>query len=72
MRTTVAIGLILVVVGALAMILQLAGVFGESASLQIGELELEASREPQLQWLPWAAGASVLVGVVLMISGRRG
>ena len=72
MRTTVAIGLVLVIAGALAMILQLAGVFGESASLAIGELEIEASREPDLAWLPWVAGVAVLVGVVLMVTGRRG
>ena len=72
MRTTVAIGLMLVIAGALAMVLQLAGVFGESASLSIGNLEVEASREPELAWLPWTAGIAVIVGVVLMVSGRRG
>jgi hypothetical protein len=72
MRTTVVIGLILVIAGALAMVLQLAGVFGESASLAIGNLEVEASREPDLTWLPWAAGVAVLAGVVMIVSGRRG
>lgn len=72
MRTTVAIGLILVVAGALALVLQVAGVFGESASLRLGDFEVEASREPELQWLPWVSGVSIVVGLVLMVSGRRG
>lgn len=71
MRTTVAIGLVLVVAGALAMVLQLTGAFGETVGVNLGAVELEAHREQELPWLPWAAGASVLVGLVLMVSGRR-
>ncbi len=72
MRTTVAIGLVLVVAGAVAMVLQLTGVFTETVGLDLGLVELEASREQRLPWLPWAALAAVLLGVFLMVSGRRG
>jgi hypothetical protein len=72
MRTTVAIGLVLVIAGALAMVLQLTGAFTETVGIDLGPVELEASREQRLPWLPWAAGAAVLVGVFLMVSGRRG
>ncbi len=71
MRTTVAIGLVLIVAGALAMVLQLAGVFVETASIELGQLELEASRQQSLPWLPWAAGGAVLVGLVLVVTGRQ-
>ncbi len=72
MRTAMAIGLVLVVAGALAMVMQLTGVFSETVGLDLGVVELEASRERSLPWLPWAAGAAILVGIVLMVSGRKG
>lgn len=71
MRTTTAIGFALVIAGAAALVLYLTGAFDESASLAIGELELEASREPNLPWLPWAAGGGIVVGALLMATGRR-
>jgi hypothetical protein len=72
MRPVVAIGLVLVLAGALTMLLQLTGAFTETVGVDLGPVELEASRERSLPWLPWAAGAAVLVGLVLMLSGRRG
>lgn len=71
MRTTVAIGFILVIAGAAALILHMTGAFDESARLAIGELEVEASRERPLPWLPWASGGAIVVGAVLMATGRR-
>ncbi|CAN5672063.1 hypothetical protein BH23DEI1_BH23DEI1_10630 [soil metagenome] len=71
MRPIVTLGLVLVIAGALAMILQLAGVFNESAGIDLGVAAIEIERERNLPWLPWVAGTAILVGAVLMISGRR-
>jgi hypothetical protein len=72
MRTTVAIGFILVIAGAVALILYMTGVFDQSASVAIGELELEASRERTMPWLPWTAAGAIVVGAVVLVTGRRG
>jgi hypothetical protein len=72
MRTTVAIGFVLVIAGAAALILYMTGAFDESASLAIGQLELEASRERSMPWLPWASGGAIIAGALLMVTGRRG
>ena len=72
MRTTVAIGFVLVIAGAAALILYMTGVFDETASLAIGELAVEASRERSMPWLPWSAGGAIVLGAVLMVTGRRG
>jgi len=72
MRTTVALGFVLVIAGAAALILHMTGAFDETASLALGELELEASRERPLPWLPWTAGGAIVVGALLMLGGRRG
>jgi hypothetical protein len=72
MKPIVSLGLVLVIAGAVAMVLQLAGVFSETASLDLGVVELEASRERNLPWLPWVAGGAVIVGAIMMVTGRRG
>ena len=72
MRTTVAIGFVLVIAGAAALILYMTGVFDESASVAIGQLELEASRERSMPWLPWTAGGAIIAGALLLVTGRRG
>jgi hypothetical protein len=50
--------------------LQLAGVFSETASLDLGVLEVEASRERNLPWLPWVAGGAIIAGAIMMVTGR--
>jgi hypothetical protein len=68
MRPTVTLGLVLVILGALVLILQLAGVFTETL-VEVGPLEVE--RERPLPWLPWVAGLTILIGAFLMVAGRR-
>ena len=70
MKPIVTLGLVLVIAGALAMVLQMAGVFSETASVDLGVLEVEASRERNLPWLPWVAGSAILVGAIMMVTGR--
>jgi hypothetical protein len=71
MRPPVILGLVLVLFGALALILQAAGVFTESAGVDFGIAQIEVERERSLPWLPWAAGSAILAGAVLMLFGRR-
>jgi hypothetical protein len=71
MRPTVTLGLVLVILGAVVLILQLAGVFTESAGVDFGVAQIEVERERQLPWLPWVAGGAILVGAILMLTGRR-
>jgi hypothetical protein len=68
MRPMPTLGLVLVILGALALILQVAGVFSETL-IAIGPLEVEQERS--LPWLPWVAGGAILIGIVMMVSGRR-
>jgi len=70
MKPIVSLGLVLVIAGALAMVLQMAGVFSETASLDLGVVELEASRERNLPWLPWVAGGAIIAGAIMMVTGR--
>lgn len=68
MRPIVTLGLVLVIVGALALVLQVAGVFTEEV-VAIGDVSVE--REASLPWLPWAAGMAILAGAIMMVAGRR-
>jgi hypothetical protein len=70
MKPIVSLGLVLVIAGAVAMVLQLAGVFSETASVDLGVLEIEASRERDLPWLPWLAGSAIVAGAIMMVTGR--
>ena len=71
MKTSMLVGLVLVLAGITLFVLQAAGVFVDRAGIEIGDLEVgvEAARNPA--WLPWVAGGSALVGAVLMLSSRR-
>lgn len=71
MRPMATLGLILIIAGAAALILQLTGVFNERAGVDLGILEVEVQRERSLPWLPWVAGGGILVGIFLLVSGRR-
>jgi len=68
MRQLPTLGLVLIVLGALALILQLAGVFTQTI-IDVGPLQVEQER--QLPWLPWVAGGAIVMGIVLMAGGRR-
>jgi hypothetical protein len=71
MRPQATLGLVLVIAGALVLILQLAGVFTESAGIDFGVAQIEVERERSLPWLPWVAGSAILVGAFLMLAGRQ-
>lgn len=71
MRPMATLGLILVIAGAAALILQLTGVFNERAGVDLGVVELEVQRERSLPWLPWAAGGGILLGLFMLLTGRR-
>ena len=71
MRPQAILGLVLVLAGVTLVVLQLAGVFVDRASVDIGGLELGAEASRSLPWLPWAAGGSVLVGALLMVTARK-
>ena len=71
MRPYVTLGLVLIIAGAVALILQVAGVFNETAGIDLGIAEVEVERERRLPWLPWVAGSAILIGLFLMITGRR-
>jgi hypothetical protein len=71
MRPQAVLGLVLVLGGALVLILQLAGVFTESAGIDLGVAQIEVERERPLPWLPWVAGSAILIGAFLMLTGRR-
>lgn len=71
MRPVVMLGLVLVIAGAAALIMQLTGAFNETAAVDFGVAQIEVQRERPLPWLPWVAGAAILAGAFMMLSGRR-
>jgi hypothetical protein len=71
MRPQATLGLVLVLAGITLVVLQLSGVFVDRAAVDVGGLELGVESTRSLPWLPWAAGASVLVGALLMVTARR-
>lgn len=71
MRPLPLVGLILVIAGAAALVLQLAGVFSDSAGLDLGPVEVEVSKERSLPWLPWTAGGAIVIGLALLASKRQ-
>lgn len=71
MKTTMVVGLVLVLAGITLFVLQASGVFVERAGIDIAGVELGVAAERDLPWLPWVAGGSALVGAVLMLSSRR-
>jgi len=71
MRSLTTLGLVLVLAGIALYVLDLAGVFVDRASVDLGVVELGVESQRSLPWLPWVAGGGVLAGVVLMVMGRK-
>ncbi len=71
MRSMTTLGLVLVLAGITLFVLDLAGVFVDRASVDLGVVEVGVESARSLPWLPWLAGGGVLVGAVLMVMGRR-
>jgi len=71
MRPLMTLGLVLVLAGITLYVLQLAGVFVDRASVDVGGLELGVQASRSLPWLPWVAGGGVLVGAVMMLMSRK-
>jgi hypothetical protein len=71
MRPQAILGLVLVLAGVTLVVLQLSGVFVDRAAVDIGGLELGVESSRSLPWLPWAAGAGVVAGALLMVTARK-
>lgn len=71
MKTQMIAGLVLVLVGVTLFVLQASGVFVERAGIDVGGVGLAVEAERDLPWLPWVAGGSAVVGVLLMLTSRR-
>ena len=71
MKTTMMVGLVLVLVGIALFVLQAAGVFVDRAGIEIGDVELGVETVSNPAWLPWVAGGSAALGAVLMLTSRR-
>ncbi len=71
MKTTMVVGLVLVLAGITLFALQAAGVFTDSAGIEIGDLEVGVRAATNPAWLPWVAGGSAALGAVLMLTSRR-
>ncbi len=71
MRGLVLIGVILVVLGALALAYQGVTYTTQEKVVDLGPLKVEATREKTIPLPPVLGGVAVAVGVVLLIVGRR-
>ena len=71
MKTSMIVGLVLVLVGIALFVMQASGVFVDRAGIQIGDVELGVETATNPQWLPWVAGGSAGLGAVLMLMSRR-
>lgn len=71
MKPQAVLGLVLVLAGITLIVLDLSGVFVDRAGLQIGDLEVGVQAERSLPWLPWVAGGGIVVGALLMVTGRK-
>jgi hypothetical protein len=71
MRSNSVLGLVLVLAGVLLIVLYLSGVFTETAGVDLGIVDVEVETQRNLPWLPWVAGGGVVVGALLMITGRK-
>lgn len=69
-KTTMIVGLGLVLAGIGLFVLQASGVFVERAAIDIAGAELGVEAQRNLPWLPWVAGGSAVVGSVLQ-HGQR-
>ena len=71
MKTTMLVGLVLVLLGVVLFVLQASGVFVERAGIDVGGVGLAVEAQRDLPWLPWVAGGSAVVGVLMMLMSRR-
>ena len=71
MKTTMLVGLVLVLAGIVLFVLQASGVFVDRAGIEIGDLEVGVETATNPAWLPWVAGGSAALGAVLMLTSRR-
>ncbi len=71
MKTSMIVGLVLVLVGIALFVMQASGVFVDRAGIQVGDVELGVETATNPQWLPWIAGGSAGLGAVLMLMSRR-
>jgi hypothetical protein len=71
MKSTMIVGLVLILAGILLFVLQASGVFVDRAGIEIAGVELGVEAERDLPWLPWVAGGSAALGAVLMLTSRR-
>ena len=71
MKTSMIVGLVLVLVGIALFVMQASGVFVDRAGIQVGDVELGVETATNPQWLPWVAGGSAGLGAVLMLMSRR-
>ncbi|MEX2534386.1 MAG: hypothetical protein WD273_02210 [Trueperaceae bacterium] len=71
MRTATIIGVILVVLGIVALIYQGVSYTTEQTVLDVGPLEVEAEERRTIPLPPILGALSLIGGVVLIVAGRR-
>lgn len=68
MRTT---GIILVILGVLALIVTGFDLTTENELLDVGDIEVTEENERRIGWPPMVGGAMVVVGVILLIISKK-
>ena len=72
MRPLAVVGIILIVLGALALAYQGITYTSKEKVVDLGPLKVEAKREKTIPLPPVLGGVTVVVGVVLLIASSRG
>ena len=72
MRPLAVVGIILIVLGAIALAYQGITYTSKEKVVDLGPLKVEAKREKTIPLPPGLGGVAVVVGVVLLIASSRG
>lgn len=72
MKTMSIIGIILIVLGAIALAYGGITYTRDDKVVDIGPLEVEAEKRETIPLPPVLGGAAILVGIIILVSGRSG
>lgn len=65
------LGLVLIIAGLVSLIYQGINYNKEEQIAKIGSLEISATTQKTLNLPPYVGGAAILVGLILVVAGRR-